>query len=899
MSNSIKSELIRYITAVAAVLVAILLNFIMWEWATNRVPYAVFFAAVSFVSWFGGVGPGLLSVLLSTLLGHYYFIEPYYEFGLEPSELISTTLYFGVSVFISLLQSRLKSARDVNAITLQSIGDAVIITDSSGCIEKMNFVAEQLTGWTTAEVRGKDLAEVFRIINQESRETVENPVKKVLKDGNVVGLANHTLLITREGKEIPIDDSGAPIKDEKGRVYGVVLVFRDVSEKKESQRKLLERDKQYKILTETASDSIISIDENSRIVFANRTTEKLFGYKVEELIGESLTRLMPDYLRHIHENAVKRYVETGQRHISWAAAELPGLHKNGKEIPLEISFGEHKRDGKHIFTGIIRDISERKRVESALREKEDLFRMMANTAPVMIWIADTEGHCTFFNKSWLDFTGKSLEDSLGDRWAESVHQEDVEKTLILYRSSVEERTPFTMEYRFRRHDGEYRWVLECGVPTFDTQGGFTGFIGSAIDITDRKKAEEEKEESLQRERAARTAAENANRLKDQFLATVSHELRTPLTAMFGWARMLRSGKLDEPTFKKAIETIERNAETQTRLIEDLLDVSRIITGKLRLDVRPLDPVPVIQAAIDSIRPAAESRNIHIRSVLNPDAGPILADIARLQQIVWNLLSNAVKFTPKGGRIEVVLLKVGSNLKISVSDTGIGIRPEFLPFVFDRFRQQDSTDTRKFGGLGLGLSIVRHLAELHGGSVDVNSDGDNKGATFTVSLPLLAIKSNIEERKFNYPEVTRESVIDCPPSLENLKILVVDDEADTRDLLSTILEDCRAEVLTCASPTEALPNLDSFNPDVIISDIEMPGTSGYEFIRSVREQEKRTSRWTPAIALTAYGRSEDRMRALSAGFQMHIPKPVEPAELLIVISNLATQKQNPELQPDQT
>ncbi|HEX8143001.1 MAG TPA: PAS domain S-box protein [Pyrinomonadaceae bacterium] len=382
-------------------------------------------------------------------------------------------------------------------------------------------------------------------------------------------------------------------------------------------------------------------------------------------------------------------------------------------------------------------------------------------------------------------------------------------------------------------------------------------------------------------------AQEANRTKDEFLATVSHELRTPLTAVLGWARILRSGGIDEATALRALETIERNARSQAQLVEDLLDVSRIITGKLRLDVRPVELKSVIDLSIEAIRPAAEAKGVRLQVVLDPMAGPISGDPDRLQQVVWNLLSNAVKFTPRDGRVQVRLERIRSHVEITVEDTGAGIEPEFLPFVFERFRQADGTSTRQYGGLGLGLAIVRHLVELHGGSVRAESHGENQGATFTVELPLMAVQveSDAQERVV-HPAAETFAAFDAGRMLDGLRVLVVDDEEDARELISTILEQRGAQVMSVPSACEALESLPRLQPDVIISDIEMPNEDGYTLIKKIRELDPAEGGRTPAAALTAYARTEDRMRALMAGFQIHLPKPVEPGELIAVVANLA-------------
>jgi PAS domain S-box-containing protein len=382
-------------------------------------------------------------------------------------------------------------------------------------------------------------------------------------------------------------------------------------------------------------------------------------------------------------------------------------------------------------------------------------------------------------------------------------------------------------------------------------------------------------------------AQEANRTKDEFLATVSHELRTPLTAVLGWARILRSGGVDDATVRRALETIERNAHSQAQLVEDLLDVSRIITGKLRLDVRAVELVSVIELAIEAIRPAAEAKALRLQVVLDPLAGLISGDPDRLQQVFWNLLANAVKFTPRDGHVQVRLERVDSHVEITVSDSGLGIRPEFLPFVFERFRQADGTTTREYGGLGLGLAIVRHLVELHGGRVRASSAGENLGSAFTVELPLMAaqVESDNQSRGVR-PTAETFTALETATMLDGVRVLVVDDEADARELISTILEQRGARVTTVPSAVEALQSVQSFQPDVIISDIEMPAEDGYTLIKKIRELDPKEGGRTPAAALTAYARTEDRMRALMAGFQIHLPKPVEPAELIAVVANLA-------------
>ena len=384
----------------------------------------------------------------------------------------------------------------------------------------------------------------------------------------------------------------------------------------------------------------------------------------------------------------------------------------------------------------------------------------------------------------------------------------------------------------------------------------------------------------EKEQQARFEAEGANRTKDEFLATLSHELRTPLNAILGWARMLQGGGLAQDARDKALSVIVRNATVQSQLIEDLLDVSRIVSGKLKLEARPVMPAPVVEAAVDTVRPAAEAKGVRLQQVLDPAAGPVLGDPERLQQVVWNLLSNAVKFTPRGGRVHASVRRISSHVEIVVSDTGPGIPAALLPVIFDRFRQADSSSRRAHGGLGIGLALVRHLVEMHGGTVEAYSPGRDQGSTFTVKLPLL-IHVDAQRETRVHPRAGGAVPGVSGGALDGLKILVVDDERDALELFSTVLAGAGAEARPAASAAEALGILAEWTADVIVSDIEMPGQDGFALIRALRAGGSTT----PAVAVTAYGRLEDRVRTLDAGFQMHIVKPVEPAELIAVIASL--------------
>jgi len=540
---------------------------------------------------------------------------------------------------------------------------------------------------------------------------------------------------------------------------------------------------------------------------------------------------------------------------------------------------------------------ERKRAEEAQRASEEKFRILADTAPVMIWKSGEDKLCTFFNKLWLDFTGRGMEEELGDGWMEGVHREDYDRCLETYVASFVAREPFKMEYRLRRHDGEYRWILDHGVPRFSPGGDFLGYIGTCVDITERKRAEAEREQFAQ-EQVARAAAEAANRSKDEFLAMVSHELLSPLNSILGYTRMLRSCPVNRDAIDKVTAVVEHSAKAQLQIIEDLLDSARIVTGKLRIEPGPVDLALALEAALDTVRPAAEAKGVTLLADFGSLPEQVLGDSTRLQQVVWNLLANAVKFTPEGGLVELRMEGADDSVRITVTDTGKGIDTEFLPFVFDCFRQADPSGARRYGGLGLGLSIVKHLVELHGGTITAASEGLERGATFTVTLPrrhpeLMAPPPAVTPREVRTEGAVTPSVA---ISLEGVSVLVVDDQEEARVILTQTLGEYGAQVTAMSSGAEALALLSDppggRKPDALILDIAMPDEDGYTVLNKVRALEAgrgAAADRIPAIALTAHARAEDRLRALQAGFDMHVAKPVEPAELAVVIASLTTRR----------
>ncbi|MEP6516953.1 PAS domain S-box protein [Microcoleus vaginatus] len=509
-----------------------------------------------------------------------------------------------------------------------------------------------------------------------------------------------------------------------------------------------------------------------------------------------------------------------------------------------------------------------------LHESEARFRALADNIAQLAWITDPSGGSLWYNQRWFEYTGTTLEEMLGWGWQLVHHPEHLDRVVEKFRRCIETGELWEDTFPLRGKDGSYRWFLSCAVPIRDDQGNVLRWCGTNTDITDRKVAEAERERLLAREKAAREEAERANRVKDEFLAVLSHELRTPLNPIMGWAKLLQSNLLTPEKQRYALETIERNAKLQTQLIEDLLDVSGILQGKVSLNIAPVDLAGVIGAAIETVRLAAEAKSIQISTQFAPNLGPVLGDAGRLQQVVWNLLSNAVKFTPPEGKIQVVLDRVDTLAQITVTDTGKGIEPDFLPYVFDYFRQADSTMTRKFGGLGLGLAIVRHLVELHGGTVKSASPGEGKGATLTVWIPLMPVQSQTSPAKTASPDQSF--------NLSGISVLAVDDDADARDLVVFLLEDCGASVTAVSNAADALAVLTESVPDLLLSDIGMPDTDGYMLMRQVRALAPDKGGRIPAIALTAYAGEIDYQQALAAGFWRHISKPLDPDKLVQAI-----------------
>ena len=649
-------------------------------------------------------------------------------------------------------------------------------------------------------------------------------------------------------------------------------------------------DERFRLLVESVKDyAIFMLDPDGRVMTWNAGAELIKGYHASEIIGEHFSRFYPpeagDFPAHELRVAAAegRFEDEGWR-----------VRKDGSRfwanVVITALYGPDKRLVG--FAKVTRDLTERREHEEQLKQSEERFRLLVDGVnDYAIFMLDVNGAVATWNSGAARMKGYRAEEIIGQHFSKFYPEDAVESGWPEHELQVAGAEGRFVEEGWRvRKDGSRFWAHVTITALRDEAGRLRGFSKLTRDLTERKRAEAleasgaERETMLEAERNARMLAQRTARVKDEFLATLSHELRTPLNAILGWTQLLRSRAAPEAAeLERAMEIIERNARAQVRLIDDLLDLSRIMSGRFRLDVQQVSLVDIARSALDSIEPTAQTKGIRLESVLDPRSVVVSGDPARLQQVFWNLLSNAVKFTPRGGRIQVVLQRVNSHIEFSVSDTGIGIPAAFLPHVFERFSQKDSSTHREYGGLGLGLAICKQLVDLHGGSIQAKSMGEGQGATFVITLPLVMLGKEKDAGRV-HPTAAELAELVPVPRLDGVRALVVDDEADALELVKRVLENQGALVTSVRSGDDALRLLESSAPDVLISDIGMPGMDGYQFMRRMRAAEPRERRM-PALALTAFARPDDRKHAILAGYQAHLAKPFDMAELAIVVAGL--------------
>ncbi len=918
---------IRYAIAVAlAVAAAVLRSSLTALWGDD-LPYLTFVPAMVLSAWAGGFGPGLVTTVLGAVIADYFWLAPFHTFKIATvADLMGLLVFLATGVLISALSETMYRGRRRLEGVLHSIDEGFVLFDPDWRYRYVNDRAAELLRRSASSIVGQAIWDVFPdIVGTE----IEASLRRASAGNEPVEFETYSKPYGRwfRTRVFPTAE-------------GFSAVLEDTTERKRTEEDSL----RLAAIVRSSDEAIVGKDLDGTITSWNPAAERLFGFTAQEAIGRSIRMIVPAD-RQGEEDEFLRRLRLGE---SIEHMETVRIRKDG--MPLHIALTVSPiRDGDGRIIGaskIARDIGERIRAEAertrllgaeqAARGRaeaaEDRATLLSESSAALSasldpattlrtvsrlvvprfadWcIVDLVGRDDRPERVAVSAAGPETEALLSELqryapdWGSSQPAAQVLRTrTTLHIPEVTDET-LVSTARDERHLAIMRKLhprSAIAVPMVTRQrivGAITlarATPGETYSDADVALAEElARRAALAVDNAtlyseadqARAQAESANRAKDEFLAVLSHELRTPMNAVYGWARMLQMGQIDAATTPRALDAIVRNAHVQLQLIDDLLDVSRIISGKMRLDIRPVDIHRVLDAALDAVRPAADAKGLRLQSLIDPGAGPLNGDPDRLQQVVWNLLMNAVKFTPRDGRIQLTLQRVNSHVEIVVSDTGSGIREELLPVIFDRFKQGESGTTRNQGGLGIGLALVRHLVELHGGSVTAESPGEGKGATFRVKLPLVA--AHVEARDGRaHPTARQAPPVYEGPSLRGLRVLVVDDDPDALDLVATILRRAEAEARLCSSPPEALAAIRAWKPHVLVSDIEMPGEDGYSLIRKIRELSSSEGGQIPAVALTAYGRPEDRVRSLSAGYSMHVAKPVDPVELGVIVANLA-------------
>jgi PAS domain S-box-containing protein len=758
--------------------------------------------------------------------------------------------------------------RDIAQLQLAAIvtsaDDAIISKDLDDTITSWNRAAERVFGYTEAQAVGQRI----RIIVPPGLSGEEADVLRRVRAGEVVD-HYETVRLRSDGTPVDVSLTVSPIVAPDGEIIGASQIARDITE-----RRRLERVTQhFAAIVASSDDAIISKDLEGVVVSWNPAAERLFGYTAAEIIGRSIRVIIPPD-RQSEEDQVLATVKRGETVDHF---ETVRQRKDRDLVPVSLTVSPIRNAAGGIIgaSKIARDLT---RIRRAQRDAVHLAAIVDSSGDAIVskdlngivisWNAAAE---RMFGYSAAEMVGKSIRTIIP---ADRQQEEDHVLSRIRHGDRVEH-----LETLRQRKDGTLVPVSLTISPIRAQDGTILGASKIARDISDRERAEHERQRLL-------TVAREASRLKDEFLATLSHELRTPLNAIVGYVRMMQSDLLTGEKRRRAMDTVSRNVTSLNQIVEDVLDVSRITSGKLRLDVQRVDLAPIVQNAVDTVRPAAEAKSIRLITIVDPRTPAVSGDPERLQQILWNVLSNAVKFTPRGGKVESRLEQVNSHVEVTVSDTGAGIDPEFLPHVFDRFRQADGGIARTSGGLGLGLAISRHLVELQGGRIFASSEGLGKGSTFRIELPRRVIDTAVDAEPREHPRSPGEEHHILVPQLHGTRILAVDDDRDALALVREILEATGATVTTADTARDALAALERAVPDVLLADVGLPQMTGFELIQRVRQSDNPRIRTVPAIALTAYARSQDRTKALRSGFQLHLAKPVDPSELMAAMASLA-------------
>jgi PAS domain S-box-containing protein len=871
--QSIGRKAKAYALAGLGVVVAVALRLSLDPLFGSRFPYAPLVVVVLWASTYGGAGPGAAAALLGGLVAVRFIVPPRAGFVPEGFDnQLALGVYLAVSFGIVALGDRMRRMKvraealatqaqqdaEELRITLTSIGDGVIVTDAHGRVTSMNPVAEALTGVPAATAEGLPLEEVFRIVHEGTRARLESPVEKVLREGKVAGLANHTILVARGGQEHFIDDSASPIRGRSGDLVGVVLVFREIGERRraeEAQRRLAS-------IVENSDDAIIGKSLEGIVTSWNAGAERLYGYSASEVLGQPSTFLTPD--DRIGERSAI-LVRLKDKDSATQTLETVRRAKDGRLIDVSMSMAPIRDAAGNIIgtSTIARDISAYKRAaekvrraQEALEKSEKLYRAIGESIDYGVWVCEPDGRNIYASDSFLNLVGLTQAECSEFGWGTVLHPDDVERTMAAWKECIRTEGRWDVEHRFKGRDGQWHPTLARGGPVRNERGQIVAWAGINLDIGRLKEAEERLQE--------------ADRNKNDFLAVLSHELRNPLAPLLNALAILNRPDAGRETLAEARDMAERQVHHLARLVDDLLDVSRITHGKIELRKEPMELQAAVARAVETALPAIEGQRHELTVHLPKEPVWLQADLVRIAQVLSNLLNNSAKYTTPGGKISLEVEEAGGEAVVRVRDTGIGIPEAALPRVFEMFAQAAPADSRSPMSLGVGLRLVKSLVELHRGKVEARSAGPGKGSEFVVRLPTTAP-----------PAHPVEVAVPAAPVTSPRQVLVVDDNADAAASLAVLLKLEGHETRVAHNGPSALDEVERSRPDVVFLDIGMPGMDGYEVARRLRARHGASA--LKLIALTGWGQEHDRERAQAAGFDHHLTKPVAPDALQGLLS----------------
>jgi len=867
------SALKNYGLGLLAVAAAVLLRWLLDPLMGDALPLVTIFGAVAAAVWLGGYRLAVPITIIGYVACHYLFISPRGQLNFSRvADVVGVIAYFFTCALIIVIgeaariaNARAHDRREVFRVTLRSIGDAVITTDTEGHITYLNGVAESLTGWSHTDALGQSLERVFQIVNEATRQPVESPAKRALREGVVVGLANHTILIRKDGSECPIDDSAAPIRNEHGYVSGCVLIFRDVTAQRMTEREKatqLHTARLLAAIVESSNDAIISKSLEGTIQSWNAAAEHVFGYTAEEAVGRHISLVIP-HERISEEDDIIARLKAGKRIEHF---ETERLHKDGRRIFVSLTISPIRDEVGNVVgaSKIVRDITERKLAE---RDRQNFVTVIENSTD-FIGMCDLDGIPFFVNRAGLAMVGlDSIDDARRTSLLEFFFPEDQGMILNEFLPRVLETGHGEVEVRFRNFKtNAARWMAYKVLLLRDNDKQPIGYATVSQDVTERKQLADD---------LHRLAADlsDTDRRKNEFLATLAHELRNPLAPMSNMLEVLKRADGDPAVLKRAHGTMERQFGQLVRLVDDLLDLNRITHDRLELRRGEVELSSVIHQAVEVARPLLDVAG-HDLTVELPDESIYLnADRARLAQVFGNLLNNSCKYTRPGGKIAVSAKRIDGEVVVTVKDNGAGIPPDKLDRIFDMFMQVDLNSEHSQGGLGIGLTLVKRLTEMHGGSIEARSEGEGKGSEFIVRLPVLP-----------QPAVAFTSESDgAGESTAQRRVLIVDDNRDSADSLAMLLEITGNKTYMAHDGVEAVAAIEKYRPEVVLLDIGLPKLDGHEVCRRVRQQP--WGKDIVVIALTGWGQEDDRRRSEEAGFNGHLVKPVDYDRLLELLGEL--------------